>query len=366
VVRDGVARELPSRPAISSPTHIEIWPVSPRKRRSGSRASYRVLSRELEDGGIGQGGQRVASPGGPRDDRGERAASRGRGSGDHGLIARRLLRRRPSMRGKVSPIAVRRARQQPAPGDPHHARHRHRSSRWVLMIADHPGSERRLRARDRGIGSHTLYVQKFPWMMHGDFFITSGIVRTSPCVRRRRSSRAGLEAGRAPRLHGASVKRGDRTPAAWCSSARPEDTRDRRSRAGQRPLPDRRGCAPMRRSTACSARRWRAAVPDGRRSGPHLDRRLPDLPRGGRARRGGQIFARAWTTDLPAARRPSFRFFCFGRHRSIDIGVRVAGAATPGAAPGAAGSEIAAARDEIVGAMRRARGSGRVRRTTSP
>jgi len=52
-------------------------------------------------------------------------------------------------------------------------------------------------------------------------------------------------------------------------------------------------------------------------------------------------------------------FRCFGRHRSLDIGVRVAGGAAAGSGAGgeeAAGGDLSEPRDEIRGAMRRIRG----------
>jgi len=84
VVRDGIARELPVTTGISSPTHIEILAGELSEGDEVVSGSYRVLSRELEDGAPVKVDNASLRRGGPRDDRESRAASRGHGNRDHG------------------------------------------------------------------------------------------------------------------------------------------------------------------------------------------------------------------------------------------------------------------------------------------
>ncbi len=84
VVRDGVARELPVETGISSATHIEILAGEIQEGDEIVSGSYRILSRELEDGDAVKIDNASIRRGGPRDDRESRAANRGGGSRDHG------------------------------------------------------------------------------------------------------------------------------------------------------------------------------------------------------------------------------------------------------------------------------------------
>jgi HlyD family secretion protein len=84
VVRDGIARELPVETGISSPTHIEIVAGEIEEGDEVVSGSYRVLSRELEDGAAVKVDNASLRRGGRGDDRESRAASSGRGSRDHG------------------------------------------------------------------------------------------------------------------------------------------------------------------------------------------------------------------------------------------------------------------------------------------
>ncbi len=84
VVRDGIALELPVTTGISSPTHIEILAGELNEGDEVVSGSYRVLSRELEDGAAVKVDNASLRRGGQRDDRESRAVSRGRGSRDHG------------------------------------------------------------------------------------------------------------------------------------------------------------------------------------------------------------------------------------------------------------------------------------------
>ena len=61
----------------------------------------------------------------------------------------------------------------------------------VLMITLIQGLQRAFMREVAGIGSHTLYVQKLPWMMHGDFFK----YRNRPDLTQREADGFGASAG---------------------------------------------------------------------------------------------------------------------------------------------------------------------------
>ncbi len=84
VVRDGVAHELPVETGISSTTHIEILAGEIQEGDEVVSGSYRVLSRELEDGDPVKVDNTSIRRAGRGDDRESRAASRNGGRRDHG------------------------------------------------------------------------------------------------------------------------------------------------------------------------------------------------------------------------------------------------------------------------------------------
>ena len=225
----------------------------------------------------------------------------------------------------------------------------------VLMITIIQGLNGAFEREIAGIGSHTLYVQKFPWMMHGDFFNFRN--RPDLTVREATAIAAvpGVEAV-VPHVYTArAVKHGDRSARRVVLVGTTEDhprIADLEPDIG-------------RFLTAEDVRHRRLHCVLGSEVAERL---FPDRPAlGARISIGGfpfrvvgvlaergQIFGESMDNQIFLPLGALFR--CFGRHRSIDIGVRIAGAAATGTTPGAPGSEIAAARDEIVGAMRRARG----------
>jgi putative ABC transport system permease protein len=225
----------------------------------------------------------------------------------------------------------------------------------VLMITLIQGLNRAFEREIAGIGSHTLYVQKFPWMMQGDFFN----FRNRPNLTVRQASALaavpGVEAV-VPHVYTArSVKHGDRTARRVILVG---TTEDHPRIADLEP-------AIGRFLTAEDVRHRRLHCVLGSEVAERL---FPDRPAvGARISIGGypfrvvgvlagrgQVFGESMDNQVFLPLGALFR--CFGRHRSIDIGVRVAGAVEAGAGAGTAGGEIAAARDEIIGAMRRARG----------
>ncbi len=223
----------------------------------------------------------------------------------------------------------------------------------VLMITLIQGLNRAFEHEIAGIGSHTLYVQKFPWMMRGDFFryrnrpnlnvreaqalrLVPGVEAVVPHVYTARSVKYGDR--RAPRviLVGTTEDHpriADLEPAQG-RFLTPEDVRNRRlhcvlgSEVAERLFPDR---SPLGMRLSIGGYPFRVV-------GVLAER--------------GQIFGESMDNQIFVPLGALFR--CFGRHRSIDIGVRVASASEGGGGRG--GNEIEEARYEIIGAMRRARG----------
>ncbi len=223
----------------------------------------------------------------------------------------------------------------------------------VLMITLIQGLNRAFEREIAGIGSHTLYVQKFPWMMQGNFFT----YRNRPNLTLREAQALttvpGVEAV-VPHVYTARpVKNGDRrAPRVFIAGTTENHPRiaDLEPTAG-------------RFLTGDDVRHRRLNCVLGsevaERLFPHQSPLGARISIGGYPFRvvgvlaeRGQIFDESMDNQIFIPLGALFR--CFGRHRSLDIGVRVATAET-GARTGA-GSEIAAARDEIIGAMRRARG----------
>jgi putative ABC transport system permease protein len=228
----------------------------------------------------------------------------------------------------------------------------------VLMMTLIQGLNRSFMREIAGIGSHTLYVQKLPWMMRGDFFR----YRNRPNLTMREAEALadvpGVEAvvphvvtGRRVRYRDRSAQRvvvvgtthehtriADLDPALGRFLSQ-TDVRYRRlhcvlgSEVAERMFPN--------------------ASPVGRRLhiGGYPFRVIGVL------KERGSIFDESMDDQVFIPIGALFR--CFGRHRSLDIGVKVAGAEGDGGMPGSdsnAGIGLAVTRDEVVGAMRRARG----------
>ncbi len=234
----------------------------------------------------------------------------------------------------------------------------------VLMITLIQGLQRAFMREVAGIGSHTIYVQKLPWMMEGDFFRyrnrpnltlreaevlaqVPGVAAVVPHVITARAVTYGARKARRVVIVGTTQDH------PWIADLEPAsgrfltetDVRHRRlhcvvgSEVASRLFPDR---SPIGERVMIGGYPYRVVgvlAERGSTFGESMD---------------NQIF-------IPIGA----LFRCFGRHRSLDIGVRVAtaedaallggssAAATP---PGAAGPDREAVRDEIIGSMRRARG----------
>jgi putative ABC transport system permease protein len=236
----------------------------------------------------------------------------------------------------------------------------------VLMITLIQGLQRAFMREVAGIGSHTIYVQKLPWMMQGDFFryrnrpnltlaeadVLADIPGVSAVVPHVITARAVTYGARKARR---VVIVGTTQDHPRIADLEPEngrfltetDVRHRRlhcvvgSEVASRLFPDR---SPIGERVMIGGYPYRVVgvlAERGSTFGESMD---------------NQIF-------IPIGA----LFRCFGRHRSLDIGVRVAtaeeaaaGLGGPRSGGGVAGAAAApdrdAVRDEIIGSMRRARG----------
>ena len=230
----------------------------------------------------------------------------------------------------------------------------------VLMITLIQGLQRAFMREVAGIGSHTLYVQKLPWMMQGDFFK----YRNRPNLTLREAEALAQVPGVAavvPHVITArAVTYGDRKARRVVIVG---TTQDHPRIAEIEPELGR-----FLSETDVRHRRLHCVV------GSEVASRLfPDRSAiGERVMIGGYPFR---VVGVLAERGSTFGesmdnqifvpigavFRCFGRHRSIDIGVRVMNAddvTTAGGSTVAAAMvpELDVVRDEVVGTMRRARG----------
>jgi putative ABC transport system permease protein len=235
----------------------------------------------------------------------------------------------------------------------------------VLMITLIQGLQRSFMREVAGIGSHTLYVQKLPWMMEGDFFRyrnrpnltmreaealrdVPGVAAVVPHAVTARAVRHGDRQARRVMILGTTHEH-PRIAELEPASGRfltETDVRNRRlhcvlgSEVAERLFP------------------YQSPLGERITIGGH-----PFLVVGVLAERGS-LFGESMDNQVFVPIGALTR--CFGRHRSLDIGVRVAagedGAADAAAFSAGAGSasgkiySMAEVKDEVTGAMRRARG----------
>ena len=235
----------------------------------------------------------------------------------------------------------------------------------VLMITLIQGLQRAFMREVAGIGSHTLYVQKLPWMMEGDFFR----YRNRPNLTMREANALrevpGVAAVVPHAVTARAVRHGDRQARRVVILG---TTHEHPRIAELEPATGR-----FLTDTDVRNRRLHCVL------GSEVAERLfpHQSPLGERITIGGHPFR---VVGVLAERGSLFgesmdnQVFvpigalvkCFGRHRSLDIGVRVAAGdegsadATGLAAGGAGGGgkiySMAEVKDEVIGAMRRARG----------
>jgi putative ABC transport system permease protein len=234
----------------------------------------------------------------------------------------------------------------------------------VLMITLIQGLQRAFMREVAGIGSHTLYVQKLPWMMEGDFFR----YRNRPDLTMREAGALrdvpGVAAVVPHAVTARAVRHGDRQARRVVILG---TTQEHPRIADLEPAVGR-----FLTETDVRNRRLHCVL------GSEVAERLfpHQSPLGERITIGGHPFR---VVGVLAERGSLFgesmdnQVFipigalvkCFGRHRSLDIGVRVAtgeGGAEDASGYDAGGGSggktyvMAEVKDEVIGAMRRARG----------
>jgi putative ABC transport system permease protein len=230
----------------------------------------------------------------------------------------------------------------------------------VLMITLIQGLNQAFMGEVALLGSHTLYVQKFPWVMEGDFFryrnrpnltlreakvlaeTVPGIEAVVPHVTTAKSVRHGERFARRVFVTGTThdhprIANLEPTEGRFLGE---EDVRYRRyhcvlgSEVAERLFG---GVSPLGARLHIGGYPFRVVGVLGER-GSMFGERLDNI-----------IYVPIGTL-----------FRCFGRHRSLDIGVRVAEGGDPGSEAEvevtAASGDLSVIRDEIRGAMRRIRG----------
>jgi putative ABC transport system permease protein len=226
----------------------------------------------------------------------------------------------------------------------------------VLMITLIQGLNRAFMREIAQLGSHTLYVQKLPWMMRGDFFR----YRNRPNLTVREAEALAQVPGvEAVVPHVFTSRRVSSYQSRSASRVVVIGTTHQHPRiADLEP-------ALGRFLTATDVRYRRLNCVLGSEV---AERMFPNFsPLGRRIKIGGypfrvvgvleergSLFDESMDNQVFIPLGALLR--CFGRHRSLDIGVQVASAGdgTGGAGPGSGG--LAVTRDEIVGSMRRVRG----------
>jgi putative ABC transport system permease protein len=227
----------------------------------------------------------------------------------------------------------------------------------VLMITLIQGLNQAFMGEVALLGSHTLYVQKFPWIMEGDFFR----YRNRPNLTLRDAevlaeSVPGLDAVVPHVTTAKSVRRGDRSARRVFVTG---TTHDHPRIANLEPREGR-----FLNEEDVRYRRYHCVI------GSEVAERLFEgaSPLGARLHIGGFPFRVVGVLDVRGSmfgeRLDNIvyipigtLFRCFGRNRSLDIGVRVAGGDAAGSGNEAqGGSDLSVPRDEIRGAMRRIRG----------
>ncbi len=240
----------------------------------------------------------------------------------------------------------------------------------VLMITLIQGLQRAFMREVAGIGSHTLYVQKLPWMMEGDFFR----YRNRPDLTMREAGALrdvpGVAAVVPHAVTARAVRHGDRQARRVVILG---TTHEHPRIAELEPEIGR-----FLTETDVRNRRLHCVLGSevAGRLFPHQSPLGERITIGGYPFRvvgvlaeRGSLFGESMDNQVFVPIGALFR--CFGRHRSLDIGVRVAAgdegsaeAAGLGAGSGSGGSggsgekiyAMAEVKDEVIGAMRRARG----------